>query len=176
MIDPRNITIYGRTQAELEEYIIFCVLAAGKTSSFMAKLLHNFLLEKPDNLTPFEYINTFTQEKLAGKFLSLGCGCYNGKARTIKELVLVRLDLRTCDAVQLKQIWGISDKTANFFILHSRPGQNCGVVDTHVQKYVNMSLKNYTYTEIEKEFLKRAAESGKTAAELDLEIWNRYAK
>jgi len=176
MIDPRNITNYNRNKYELEEFAVFSVLVAGKTAKFIAKALEKFISGKPSNLSLFQYIQMLSLEELAGTLYSVGVGCHSGKSRTLKELVSLKLDLNQCSKAELMTIWGIGDKTANFFILHSRPNQFCGAIDTHIQKYLKMSLKDYSYAEIEEEFLKHVAQSGKTAAELDLEIWNRYAR
>jgi len=176
MIDPRNITKFNRTQSELEEFAVFSVLVAGKTAKVVARQLDSFLEDKSNNLSIFQFIDSFSYWKLAARLYVLGTGCWSFKARTLKEFVTAKLDLNQCSKAELMKIWGISDKTANFFLLHSRPNLSLGVIDTHIQKYLKMSLKDYSYAEIEQEFLRRVASSGKTAAELDLEIWNAYAK
>ena len=48
MIDPSDVTKYDRTEEELEEWLLFCIVAAGKTAKTQARLLENFLTSLRD--------------------------------------------------------------------------------------------------------------------------------
>jgi len=43
MIDPYNITKYNRTDWELEEFALFCILVTGKRADYIAKQLYKML-------------------------------------------------------------------------------------------------------------------------------------
>ena len=60
MINPYDITNYNRTRAELEEFLLFTIVVAGKTAYIQANKLEQFLVKiKNDfnlNLSPFELL------------------------------------------------------------------------------------------------------------------------
>jgi hypothetical protein len=41
-VDPYNITKYNRTEAELECFLLFCIVVAGKTAYIQARKLDEF--------------------------------------------------------------------------------------------------------------------------------------
>ena len=41
MIDPYKITNYNRTESQLQEFLLFCILVAGKTAYIQAKKLED---------------------------------------------------------------------------------------------------------------------------------------
>ena len=43
MIDPAKITNFNRTQSQLEEFLLFCIVVAGKNSKVQAAKLGEFL-------------------------------------------------------------------------------------------------------------------------------------
>ena len=64
MINPYDITKYSRTESELQELLMFCILVAGKTAYIQAQKLEEFLnsiklrLMLPDKISPFESIKS----------------------------------------------------------------------------------------------------------------------
>ena len=61
MIDPSNVTNPARTPAELEEFLLFCVVVAGKNADQQAqKLLQRFL----GGRRPFAFIRASDREGL----------------------------------------------------------------------------------------------------------------
>lgn len=64
MINPYDITNYSRSESELQELLMFCILVAGKTAYIQAQKLEQFLnsiklrLMLPDNIKPFESIKS----------------------------------------------------------------------------------------------------------------------
>ena len=187
MIDPSNITNYNLTDYELEEHLIFWVLAAGKNGTTAAKLLEK-LLYKLGGLkgVPFEKIRRYSIIGNLAQLMQLcGIGCYNNKSRTLIELANAGLDLSTCLAVDLEKIYGIGLKTARCFLLHSRKGVRLSGLDTHMLKHLRevgvedvpkstpSSKKRYMI--LEQEVLRLADEAGMGPAEFDLMIWNRYS-
>lgn len=195
MIDPTNITYFGKDQSKLEELILFSILVAGKTASTTARLLEQALHEihgaPGDKLSPFEAIAAHGDgpAEIAAWLKRNRFGCYSQKGRTISELVRytywngVPKWLARCDVEELEQISGIGPKTARFFVLHTRQSARLAVLDTHVLKYLRAlgykvpksTPSGKRYAEIEKTFLRIAAKQSKSLQEFDLEIWNKYA-
>lgn len=189
MIDAKKITNFKLNDAELEEHILFWVCAAGKNGVTAAKCLHNFLeygmqiMGAPATETPFgivRFLDVRSRLEFALKYK--GIGCYNQKARTMRELAASGMNLRTCSVEDLESIVGIGPKTSRCFIMHSRPNQRYAGLDTHVLKYLRdrghvvpkSTPTGKKYRELEKIFLNYADEAGKPVAEFDLSIWNQY--
>ena len=133
----------------------------------------------------FDLIKFSDIENLKEKMASSGIGCYNIKSKTFKDLVESKLNLRTCGVDDLEKIKGIGCKTSRCFIIHSRPNQQLAGLDRHILNWLNdLGHKNIPvstptgnkYKKIEAIFLNEVKKSGKSVAELDLEIWNRYRK
>ena len=87
MIDPVNITKFDNTTQELEEVLLFWVLAAGKNAVTASNCLEKFLLWAHDNYniklySPFDCIRKINKEELPELLKFHGIGCYNNKAKT----------------------------------------------------------------------------------------------
>jgi len=186
MVDPFDITRYDLKNEELEEYLIFWVLAAGKKATTVSKSLENFLLfwrQKSGKYNPFAVIKHIG-EKLPSELKRFGVGCYNNKAVTLSQLADSDLDLKKCTLADLEKIKGIGKKTSRCFVIHSRKNQRCAGIDTHVLKYLRSlghdvpksTPSGKKYDQIESIFLQLADKSGLTLSEFDLQIWTKYAK
>lgn len=186
MITPSTITNFNRTEAELEEFLMFAILVAGKGAEQQAKKLDAFLSHR-HNATPFEYIdylfgNNRVMFRNAIRHHKLGQ--YNRIEQAFKGILMFKGKLKSVTIEQLESISGIGSKTARFFILHSRPDANVAVLDTHILKWMNEQGYNNIpkatppkkkYAEIEKLFLQEAIRHQMTPADLDLTIWKSYA-
>ena len=193
MVDPSNITDYNLTVPELEERMLFWICAAGKNGTTSARLLDKFLKRIEGEDEPFEAIKLwcflvqsipgYSHLPLAVVLKECGIGCYNHKARTIHDLAWSNLDLRTCTAEELEQIYGIGMKTSRCFLIHSRKGAQYAGIDTHMLKFLKArghdvpksTPTRKKYLELEKIFLEIAKKEKKLPADLDLEIWNAYS-
>lgn len=189
MIDPSNITNYSLNDIELEEHLLFWVLAAGKNGTTAAKLLDKLLykLGGVKGNTPFEKIRMCIERghNLSEFMRMCGIGCYNNKSRTLTELATSGVDLRTCETTDLEKIYGIGMKTSRCFIMHSRKGARIAGLDTHLLKHLREAgVENVPkstpgskkmYMVLEQEFLRLADEAGMSPADYDLYIWNRYS-
>lgn len=189
MIDPQRITNFERTDAELEEFLLFSVCVAGHNAKSTAAALDRYLGIGSAPITPLEVVRRDLYiHHLPSLLKDAGIGCYNARARTfaciVEKVFLYNLCLRTCSREALQAIPGIGPKTANFFLLHSRRDYRGAALDTHILKYLRdegveavpkstpSSVKNYK--RLEEEFLKRVPPWA-TVAQHDLEIWRRYA-
>ena len=194
MIDPVNITKFDNTKEQLEEVLLFWVLAAGKNAITTCRCLDNLLINihnKFNNtyfitmslLRPFEYLRKFEKSELADLLKSHGIGCYNNKSKTIYELINSNLDLQKCSAEDLEKIYGIGMKTSRCFIIHSRKDASYAGLDVHILHFLKdlgYNVPNQTpirkqYLEIEKIFLDIVRKSDMSVAEYDLMIWNKYS-
>jgi hypothetical protein len=129
MIDPNKVTNPARTPAELEEFLLFCVVVAGKNADQQAVKLERFLAGR----RPFEFIRRSDREgRLDGHLKEVRLGKYALLGRSFRQLAQSGLDLATVSWEELTGFPGIGLKTAKFFVLHSRAREMHGVLDTHV--------------------------------------------
>lgn len=185
MIDPHDITRFDRTEAELEELVLFCTAVGGKTARFIAAALAEFLCAH-EGSSPFDAIRRLKRADRLGEAIRASrLGKHRRLARAFAELTESGLDLRTCSVDELEAIHGIGPKTARFFVLHSRPDQALAVLDTHILRFMrqrgfrNIPVATPTgrrYRDIEAKFLALAAREGRDAAEFDLAIWSQSAR
>ena len=133
-INSTKITNYNSSKGELQALIIFWVLAAGKTAKNSEKILSLLL---PKRELPFTQLNNYSEKKLAEKLKSLGCGCYNNKAKTLYQISHSNYDLFKCSLDELEKIYGIGRKTSRGFILHTRKNAQIAILDTHILKYLD---------------------------------------
>jgi len=188
MINPDQITNYNRTEAELEEFLMFAILVAGKTAKQQAKKLDEFLKVSRDmEISPFDYLTLETTGCGLGlDFVMKECklGQYNRLENAFKGILQFKGNLKNVSVKELESVRGIGSKTARFFVLHSRPNQQVAVLDTHILKWMydqgydvpRMTPPKHQYGIIEEQFLTEAWKHGKTAADFDLQIWKTYRK
>ena len=193
MIDPDDVVKFDRTNFELQEFLMFCVLVAGKSAKTTAKNLEKlFSAIGVDAINPLEKIHNLKRSgyNLPELMRRLGFGCYNLKANALIDLansvVEKKMDIKSCSLNDLEKVKGIGPKTARFFMLYSRPDiKDIAVLDTHLLKYLqneaNIDVPKATpsgkkYLELEKLLVDIVKKSGKTMHEFDLEIWMKYSK
>lgn len=181
MIDPAHVTNFERTDAELQEFWLFCILVANKPAYRTARLLERFLERNPGD-TPFEKVCRLDFHKLWVELEYLRTGQYT---RICFAFWGSRnLDLRTASLEQLEDVYGVGPKTARYFLMHTRPDQQFAALDTHILKHLAENGHDVPrttppagrrYREIESAFLSLAAAAGKSPADYDIEIWRSYA-
>lgn len=193
MIDPTNITNYNRTEAELEEFLMFCIMVAGKNAKQTAKKLDSFLFGTLGIISPLDWIqNLVNLEKngISKNFPLMYCmkqhklGQYKRLQSAFTGIIQFKNKLKSVSVEELESISGIGSKTSRFFVLHSRPNQRVAVLDTHILKWMyaqgydvpKMTPPKGKYAMIEKDFLTECDNAGKTPAEFDLEIWKTYSQ
>ena len=182
MIDPADVTKYNRTEAELQEFWLFCLVVAGKTAVVQARLLEAFLTSLGGR-TPFQSIREALEDDDLLNMLKLSrLGQYTRLARAIEASLAFEGRMHEVTVEELESISGVGSKTARYFVLHSRQGENLAVLDTHVMAYMRgLGLtthkgtppKGPKYQALEAEFLKLARASGMTPADFDLMIWRK---
>jgi hypothetical protein len=184
MVDPTKVTIYDRTDAELEEFLLFCVAVAGKNATRTALYLDR-LLERGrvyNDGPPFTRVRALAvATNLSVLMKGIGFGCHTIKARGLVGVATSGLNLRTCTVERLESLYGIGMKTARYFVLHSRENARVACLDTHVLKWlayytgqvVPPAPSRKAYLRLEQLFLRIADAMGASPADLDLKIWNK---
>ncbi len=189
MIDPYNPQHFDATTDKLEEFLLFCVVVAGKTATTQARLLDKFLENRAEfacSWSPFKKLkHLYLRGILFNSVKDSRLGKYTMLSQTFAELATTDIDLRTCTVADLEAITGIGPKTARFFIMYTRRDVEVAALDTHVLKFLadkghkvpkSTPPSGKLYRQLEKLFLAYTTISGKTVQEFDLEVWTKYAR
>ena len=188
-INPQEITNYKRTTDELEFFLLFCMVVAGKTSDIQARKLEQWYDARSDRWrSPFDYISKMIYFNLGlrGSLENVKMGQYGRLVNSFRDAVELGLDLTTCSLHDLCQIRGVKFKTANFFLTHSREDYNVPVLDTHVLKFLKaQGVKDVPkatpqdetdYNFFADQFAEIAKAMKMSVADLDLQVWKQYSK
>lgn len=191
MIDPTKVTNFKRTPEELEEFLLFSIVVAGKGAFQQATKLQAFLgpwIER--GYTPFGAIRTMDMDGSLVHFLKeVKMGQYNRVSSAFRAVAhFFRYDDESMRyhpifeiAVKHLEVFkGIGMKTARFFIMHSRPHQQLACLDTHILRWLGekghevpkTTPNGQKYLNLEKIFLAYAKDMNILPADLDLQIWN----
>ncbi len=190
-INPQEITDYNRTDAELEFFLLFCIVVAGKKSDIQARKLEEWYDDRVYHKdTPFEYIERLDADgELRSSLEKVRMGQYNRLVNSFQDVIGVggrgRMNLSKCSLQDLCLIRGVKLKTSNFFLTHSREGYNVPVLDTHVLKFLKAEgIKNVPkstpqdeklYNSLAKQFTTIAKRRRMSVADLDLQVWKQYS-
>lgn len=194
MIDPFNITKFDRTPEELEEFLLFAIVVAGKTATTQAKALERFLAFKRCDESPFDYVARLSKawdldravrESHLGQYRRI-VGAFDAIARQRRYFPADwSSQLHTVQTTDLENIPGIGPKTSRFFILHTQECAKAACLDTHVLKFLAaMNIKDVPkvtpqnmkeYRRLEGEFLAICRTLDVHPAKFDLAVWTYYA-
>ena len=194
-IDPYNITNYDRTEEELQLFLLFCIVVAGKTAYIQAEKLEQFLdsvnkrLMMPEHIKPFQTIISAEQHGiLMQEIQKAKLGQYKKIYAAFKYISENKFDLTKMTPELLELIPGVGMKSSRFFLLHSdKKYQNyIAILDTHILKFIKENIDNrapkstptirVTYKYWEDVFLHWCETNNKTVADFDLEVWKSYAR
>lgn len=190
MIDPRKVTQFDRTQAELEEFLLFSIVVAGKNAFQQAKKLEEFLAYRGD-LTPFgyirwldsqnpEYLDRMLRQVKMGQYERIGTA-FRGIANFFcQPMPPAESLLKNIPISLMESVKGIGMKTSRFFAMHTRPDQQYACLDTHILQWLGerghevpkTTPRGQKYLWLEQAFLAYCRELNTTPANLDLQIWN----
>lgn len=194
-VDPYNITKYNRTKAELECFLLFCIVVAGKTAYIQAQKLNEFLtsinkrLMMPEHVSPFQSLKSAEQhEILMEEILRAKLGQYKKIYNGFKYITENEYDLTRMNPDLLERIPGVGMKTSRFFLLHSDINYKdvIAILDTHILKFIKENIDDrapkstptirVTYKYWEDLFLYWCQCNNKNVADFDLEVWKSYAR
>ncbi len=195
MIDPYNITNYNRSHHELEEFLLFCIVVAGKTAYIQAQKLEQFLssvntrLMMPENINPFQTIKSAEQHGILFEEIKKAkLGQYKKIYSGFKYISEREYNLSKMTPKILEEIPGVGMKTSRFFLLHSDTfyKDQIAILDTHILKFIKENIDDrapkstpvipLTYRYWESKFLTWCSENNKNVADFDLEVWKTYAR
>ena len=190
MIDPTKITNYNRTESELEEFLLFAILVAGKTAATQAKKLEQFLSTAkefglPSGTTALEYISYLSKGNyLSSVMVNCKLGQYNRLEKAFEGILQFKGKLKTISVSELESVNGIGSKTARFFVLHSQKDARVACLDVHILKWLReqgYSAPKQTptkkrYAILESIFLTEAWKREMNPADLDLMIWKSFSQ
>ena len=195
MIDPYKITKYDRTEEELQEFLLFCIVVAGKTAYIQAKKLDELLasinkrLMMPEHVSPFQSLISADQHGILMEEISLvKLGQYRKIYAGFKYITQHKYDLRNTTPSELELIPGVGMKTSRFFLLHSNISykDQIAILDTHILKFIRENIDHrapkstptisVTYKYWEDLFLYWCQCNNKNVADFDLEVWKSYAR
>lgn len=199
MVEPRTPLNTERTADQLDSFMLFCVLVAGKNADVAANVVNRMMLDKPKDVRPLQWLADNTHLLHFYKV-----GQYSRVTKTIQGLL--ELDLRSCTMEELINVHGVGLKTASFFLLYTRQCE-VAVLDRHVLRWLKDNFdaaksRGLTsnrsgastritkedvpdqaptepgkYMSLQREVMKRIAVvfPGLSAAEADLQIWLQYS-
>ena len=189
-IYPTSITDFNRSKDQLEAFWLFCMFVAGKNSDYasrcLSKLIHAAKLGKDiGEEGVFNYFKSIGETGVHNALVANKVGQYTRLTKGVMQSL--DLDLRTCTLDDLLKIHGVGNKTARFFLLHTRAGCEYAVLDTHILQWMrdhgNLPVPKSTptstkvYRELEKRFryLSRLAYPFLTDSQIDLLIWSEQS-
>lgn len=184
-VNPHQVTDFNRSPDQLQAFWMFAILVAGKNANVQAKKLSDFLYPAViEEYDPFTYVRALDYlSALENEVREHKLGQYSRIVPAF--LQSLELDLEKCDVHDLEEVYGVGPKTARFFLLHSREGEDLAVLDTHILKWMSTELSvdvpkvtptGDRYLELEEIFLEEAVSRGMTPADLDLHIWKTSTK
>ena len=183
-IDPTNITDFNRDTNQLEAFWLFCMFVAGKNSDYasrcLSKLIHGMSKRGYDGI--FNYFKDLGRDGIHNALVANKVGQYTRLTKGVMQSL--DLDLVNCNLDDLLKIHGVGNKTARFFLLHTREGGNYAVLDTHILAWLRTHgveeapkttpTDSKVYRTLEKKFryMSRLCYPHLTDAEIDLLIWS----
>jgi len=195
MVNPYNITNFNRSKSELEEFLLFCIVVAGKTAYIQANKLQEFLssvterLSMPQDSSPFQVLKKADEHGiLLEEIQKAKLGQYKKIHAAFEYLTNFHIDLSMTWPYFLEKIPGVGKKTSRFFLLHSDTNwkNRIAILDTHILKFIKENIDNrapkstptikVTYKYWEDLFLYWCECNNKNVADFDLEVWKSYAK
>ena len=218
MIDPFKVTDFNRGDFDLQSFFLFCFAVAGKNAKVQADKLNSMIdgfqeswVENPiyheeghpipdGPLTHMMDLNTepfyIGRTPVENNLRSVKLGKYTTWINMINwfnanlRIENVNMFLRCAGLASLLLIPGVGDKTARFFLLHSREDEQCIPLDTHVLKFISSKgvpcvptstpphSKYFMWEKIAREMYTHEMRSKgySNLAETDLAIWKSFSQ
>jgi thermostable 8-oxoguanine DNA glycosylase len=194
-IDPYNITNFNRTEEELQLFLLFCIVVAGKTAYIQADKLDQLLcsinerLMMPIRVSPFQTLKSADDHGILFEEIQKAkLGQYRKIYGGFRFITEYKIDLRKTTPDQLEVIPGVGMKSSRFFLLHSDINyqDKIAILDTHILKFIKENIDKrapkstptirVTYKYWEDVFLYWCEQHNKNVADFDLEVWKSFAR
>jgi hypothetical protein len=203
MIDPCNVTKYDRENHELEEFLMFSMLAAGKNADDAALktdrmnrlLLEELVLKQWGHYIdgklsgPLDACRSLDHSNVIRLMKQARTGKYKVLSRGFIQAGYIALDVPDHNTLikKLLGVSGISLKTARFYLVHTNRKARYAVIDTHILKYLRLygvevpdkvsKVTPKKYLELEKRWLAITDKAfpNQTIAERDIHIWRQQS-
>jgi endonuclease III len=169
---------------ELEQFLLFWILAAGKSGLRAGEIINR--ISNEHDVPLFKSLRKYTLNGLIDLCIAHGTGCQKIKAKAIFDVIHKDLNLHKCTIEDLEKVYGIGPKTARCFVVHSRQTARYACLDTHILKFLKiMGIKNVPkstptskreYLRLETDFLALADKYNYKPYQLDLLIWNEFKR
>ena len=186
-VNPTDITDSNRDTNQLEAFWLFCMFVAGKNSDYasrcLSKLIHSMSKRGYDGI--FNYFKDLGRDGIHNALVANKVGQYTRLTKGVMQSL--DLDLSTCTLDDLLKIHGVGNKTARFFLLHTREGCDYAVLDTHILAWLRTHgvedapkttpTDKKVYKTLEKKFryLSRLIYPFLSDAQIDLLIWSEQS-
>lgn len=187
LMEPLNL---GRSEAELQDFLMLAWLVAGKTAYVQNQKFYVFrqnleMFNKAKHQGIFDLIKDLSIDLVMESARMAKLGKYTMFEKFLIAYYAANLNLKTCSLEELEQLPGIGFKTSRFFMLYNRPGTQCAVLDTWILKFLAQFSPNVPkttptnrqkYLELEQRFLNYCREYNLNAQEFDLSLWKASAR
>jgi thermostable 8-oxoguanine DNA glycosylase len=186
-IDPKNITDFNRDTDQLQSFWLFCMFVAGKNSDYasrcLAKLINTAKHEKSGGI--FNHFKLIGEVGIHNALVASKVGQYTRLKKGIMQSL--DLDLTTCTLEDLLELHGVGNKTARFFLLHTRERCDYAVLDTHILTWMRdhgveeapkntpTNVKLYEQLENKYRIMSRLYYPHLSNAKIDLLIWTKQS-
>ena len=140
-IDPKRITLFDRTNSMLEWFLFFCISTAGKNAEVQANKINGMIdhvLASPHGPKGIYGFSDGCADWLVQFSKCFGIGKYTILRESADHIYEnnLRHKLDSITLEELLEIPGVGNKTARFFLMHSRPGFTGAVIDTHIHGWL----------------------------------------
>jgi hypothetical protein len=183
-VDPLNLPTEPMNTEQMQDWILFGLMVAGKPAVITRKKLSQIYVSSPAS-TPFKSIEALIDADILLPTLQrIKTGQYQRLDKAFRQVVLLDLDNLTLES--LEAIPGLGPKTARMTLLYQKPGVEVAPLDTHVLKHLKAlgyekvpkstppAGKSYLYWE--SVFIQEAKKSGMSVRAYDTMVWQRYQK
>ena len=189
-VNPTDITHFDRDTNQLESFWLFCMFVAGKNSDYASRCLSKLIHAGGRGLDIgedgiFNYFKSIGEVGIHNALVASKVGQYGRLTKGIMQSL--DLDLRTCSLEELLEIHGVGNKTARFFLLHTRRNCDYAVLDTHILAWMRdhgvedapkstpTNLKVYKELENKYRIMSRLHYPHLSNAQIDLLIWTKQS-
>ncbi len=172
--EPALMEVYR----ELAEWmLLYAIVVAGKSAKFAENAIKKFLLFRPDDEPPFQYIRRIGFNEVRVRAHLAGTGNYKRIVPAFIEVAGV--EVFSWELEKLMEVKGIGPKTARFFLKWAFGQDQYAILDVHILKWLaylgyevpKQTPPNPRYLKIEQIFIEEADKRRMTPGSLDTIIW-----